>query len=225
MREVFDSDKVITPAAYLLFYRRRSDKPLGGPHYERILTTTERTPEDSAEETASSSRGSSPNWAGEGGPSDDSSIPVTVNGGTYRKSSGGGANGFRMYGSNVGGVGNAVLWETPLNSNTTTVVEDDQPPAYSVVQADESDESGMEMTLLPDLIGPVPEVGFRFGGHTDLKNELIADMNEADADTDMNGGGVVIPKAEEDSEPAEIRVDDEDTITPSADDNDREAIL
>jgi ubiquitin carboxyl-terminal hydrolase 4/11/15 len=27
---------VVTPAAYLLFYRRRSDKPLGGPKFEQI---------------------------------------------------------------------------------------------------------------------------------------------------------------------------------------------
>ncbi|KAL0473073.1 hypothetical protein QR685DRAFT_569187 [Neurospora intermedia] len=34
--KVTDTSKVVSPAAYLLFYRRRSDKPLGGPKCEEV---------------------------------------------------------------------------------------------------------------------------------------------------------------------------------------------
>jgi ubiquitin carboxyl-terminal hydrolase 4/11/15 len=40
-----DGSRVVTPAAYLLFYRRRSVKPLGGPHYERIITAANSKPD------------------------------------------------------------------------------------------------------------------------------------------------------------------------------------
>lgn len=188
----------------MLFYRRRSSKPLGGPEYERILTAAEGTPEDSTEETAGSSRDSSQTRAGEGGPSDDSSISVTVNG-KPRRSSGGGVSGLStVYGGE--GVGNANLW-----GNTITVAEDDQLPAYSA-----TDE---EPAVLMSLLDPVPHtpVGFAFASHTDLKKELL-DMNGSDAEGEISGG-VVIALNEEDAEPAEIRVDGEDTITPAGDDN------
>lgn len=204
VREVFDSDKVITPAAYLLFYRRRSTKPLGGPEYERILTAVEGTPEDSTEETASSSRDSSQTRAGEGGPSDDSSISITVNG-KPRRSSGGGVSGLpKVYGGEA--VGNANLW-----GDSVTVTEDDQLPAYSVID----DEPAILMSSLdPVLHTPV---GFTFTARADSKRELL-DMNGSDVEGEISGG-VVIPFGEEDAEPAEIRVDDVDTITPVGNDN------
>lgn len=37
-----NSNSVVTSAAYLLFYRRRSEKPLGGPQFERILDSSAR---------------------------------------------------------------------------------------------------------------------------------------------------------------------------------------
>lgn len=200
VREVFDSDKVITPAAYLLFYRRRSSKPLGGPEYERILTEAEGTPEDSAGETAGSSRDSSQTRAGEGGPSDDSSILVTVNG-EPRRSSGGGVSGLStVYGEKVG---NEHLW-----GDVPTVVENDQLPAYSA----EDDEPVIMSFLDP---APYTPVGFVFGAHTESKKESL-DMSGSDAGGEIEGG-VVISVAEEDTELAEIRVDDEDTITPAED--------
>jgi len=52
---------VITPAAYLLFYRRRSSKPLGGPNYERILTQiAEEASQNGSSSPSPSSSDSSP---------------------------------------------------------------------------------------------------------------------------------------------------------------------
>lgn len=204
VREVFDSDKVITPAAYLLFYRRRSTKPLGGPEYERILTAVEGTPEDSTEETAGSSRDSSQTRAGEGGPSDDSSISITVNG-KPRRSSGGGVSGLpTVYGGEA--VGNENLW-----GNTITVTEDDQLPAYSTM-----DDEPAVLISSSDPVLHTP-VGFTFATQLNSKKELL-DMNGSDVEGEISGG-VIIPFSEEDAEPTEIRVDDEDTITPVGDDN------
>lgn len=51
----------VTSAAYLLFYRRRSDRPLGGPFFEKIIEESNRQDESSA----ASSRASSPAAAGD----------------------------------------------------------------------------------------------------------------------------------------------------------------
>lgn len=49
---------MITPHAYLLFYRRRSDRALGGPKFEEILQRFERTSEERADDdTANNSEG------------------------------------------------------------------------------------------------------------------------------------------------------------------------
>ncbi|KZF21658.1 UCH-domain-containing protein [Xylona heveae TC161] len=63
-------ESVVTPAAYLLFYRRRSDKALGGPFFEQILEEAYQEPE-----SPSSSRPESPapQGAGDGRQLDDSS--------------------------------------------------------------------------------------------------------------------------------------------------------
>lgn len=100
------------------------------------------------------------------------------------------------------GVGNENLW------GNTTVVGGDELPPYSAEDDD---------PVVVSLLDPAPRtpVGFAFGAHTEVKKELL-DMNGSDAEGEI-GGGVVIPVAEEDAEPAEIRVDDEDTITPAED--------
>ena len=59
--------KVVTPAAYILFYRRRSDKPLGGPLFDQLLGSHS----DSLNGSSSGSRATSP--SGEGRRLDDSS--------------------------------------------------------------------------------------------------------------------------------------------------------
>lgn len=59
--------KVVTSAAYLLFYRRRSTIPLGGPFFERLLSGGETATSDSQPD----SRAASP--SGEGRRLDDSS--------------------------------------------------------------------------------------------------------------------------------------------------------
>lgn len=179
---------------------------MGGPEYERILTVVDGTPEDSTEETAGSSRDSSQTRAGDGGPSDDSSISITVNG-KPRRSSGGGVSGLStVYGGEA--VGNANLW-----GNTITVAEDDQLPAYSAMDDDD------EPAVLISSSNPVlhKPVGFTFTTQVDSKKELL-DMNGSDVEGETSGG-VVIPFNEEDAEPAEIRVDGEDTITPAGDGN------
>lgn len=56
--KVSDPQKVVTPAAYLLFYRRRSDRPLGGKVLQEITESSTRAMSDSDEsEQASSGEG------------------------------------------------------------------------------------------------------------------------------------------------------------------------
>ncbi|KAI5820883.1 hypothetical protein BZA77DRAFT_300177 [Pyronema omphalodes] len=53
-----NASAVVTPAAYLLFYRRRSDKPLGGPNFERTNALYDQQTAAETESTTSSPSGS-----------------------------------------------------------------------------------------------------------------------------------------------------------------------
>ena len=57
-----DPNSVVTPAAYLLFYRRRSDHPLGGEKLEKILDVINAPPADSNSQPTS--RDASPSGEG-----------------------------------------------------------------------------------------------------------------------------------------------------------------
>lgn len=57
-----DPQKVVTSAAYLLFYRRRSDRPLGGKILEEITESSTRAAADS--DSQAESRGESPSGEG-----------------------------------------------------------------------------------------------------------------------------------------------------------------
>ncbi|OBT99530.2 CSN-associated deubiquitinating enzyme Ubp12 [Pseudogymnoascus verrucosus] len=52
-----DPSHVISSAAYLLFYRRRSDRPLGGPRFEEILARFDNPPATSEDESSGSGEG------------------------------------------------------------------------------------------------------------------------------------------------------------------------
>lgn len=58
---------MVTAAAYLLFYRRRADHPLGGPFFQKLMNNS-----DPGSESQSASRNESP--SGEGKRLDDSSL-------------------------------------------------------------------------------------------------------------------------------------------------------
>lgn len=51
-------ESMITSHAYLLFYRRRSDRALGGPRFENILRRFESGDEDDDDDAAINSQGS-----------------------------------------------------------------------------------------------------------------------------------------------------------------------
>jgi ubiquitin carboxyl-terminal hydrolase 4/11/15 len=45
-----DPSRIVTSSAYLLFYRRRSDVPLGGPRFQQIIDNYDNPPESSEDE-------------------------------------------------------------------------------------------------------------------------------------------------------------------------------
>jgi ubiquitin carboxyl-terminal hydrolase 4/11 len=61
------SESVVTPAAYLLFYRRRSDRPLGSPQLQRIVERALDGEADSDENMASRSTSPSNDKSGNDG--------------------------------------------------------------------------------------------------------------------------------------------------------------
>jgi ubiquitin carboxyl-terminal hydrolase 4/11/15 len=73
VHEKSNPQKVVTKAAYLLFYRRRSDRPLGGIFLEKIVDNANRA-DESDEESQPGSRNASPFAAGEGRRLDDYSL-------------------------------------------------------------------------------------------------------------------------------------------------------
>lgn len=57
--KIHDPSRVVTQSAYLLFYRRRSSGPLGGPRFQEILTNFDNSLEPSEDELAGSGEGQS----------------------------------------------------------------------------------------------------------------------------------------------------------------------
>ncbi|CAZ84994.1 unnamed protein product [Tuber melanosporum] len=141
--------KVITSAAYLLFYRRRSETTLGGPRLNWMLSE----PTDSPG-SASSSRNTSPTRAGEGGPSGDSSATVLPNG----RSSGGGTSGL------------STIYSTPGNSN---LWGNEPPPSYS--ESSGMEMILMPGTQGSPTSSKAPTVGFSFGSRGGLLRDSTDD--------------------------------------------------
>ena len=150
VREV-NEQKVITSAAYLLFYRRRSETTLGGPRLNRILSESTNSPG-----SATSSRNTSPTRAGEDGPSGDSSATGLLNG----RSSGGGMIGL----SNIyNTTGNAKLWG------------DEQLPTYS---ESTGMEMVLVKAQVSPTSSKAPAVGYSFGPGLADGGELLRDSSE-----------------------------------------------
>ena len=80
---------MVTSSAYLLFYRRRSDRPLGGKILEEITESSTRPPSES--DSASESRGQSPSGDGRrlGGSSLNGSSSASTGAGAGRQGDGG----------------------------------------------------------------------------------------------------------------------------------------
>jgi hypothetical protein len=129
----------ITPAAYLLFYRRRSDHPLGGPLLEQIKADQERGDTDMSgqEDEEGGSRATSPSGEGRrlGGSSRNGSSKA-FGGVGHTLATGAGTN----HSLRTGGVGSlpakAALALKGAEGSTemiplTGVSDDDNPPIYS----------------------------------------------------------------------------------------------
>jgi ubiquitin carboxyl-terminal hydrolase 4/11/15 len=119
----------VTSAAYLLFYRRRSSAPLGGPRFREIFDKFDNPNDD-----------------------DDDDDSATESGDDQRQ----GGGGFFLNGSSNGGIGaGAARLQTERGSKTTVTpvadLDDDEPPSYgsgdggSTVQLSIEDE-GVEMS-------------------------------------------------------------------------------
>lgn len=139
-------ESVVTPAAYLLFYRRQSTATLGGPFFDRILSVTRESP--SASQT--NSRAASPSApSGEGKRLDDSSrngSSSALRGVGAAHQAGGG-----------GPVGQAVM--------TMRMDDDDELPPYSAVDmADLSHRPNESMDVDDEGIGGMEDATHIGGG-------------------------------------------------------------
>lgn len=102
--------QAVTSAAYLLFYRRRSDRSLGGPYFEKIIDEVYRQKESPASSRASSLAGEDQRL--------DSSSRVGSS-------------------SALQGVGAGRQGPTDLTSGLTEINPDDEPPSYSKLYPNE----------------------------------------------------------------------------------------
>lgn len=178
-----DPQKVVTNAAYLLFYRRRSVHNLGGPNFELLMT-----PEANASESQPTSRATS--QAGEGKRLDDSSHN-------------GSSSALRGVGAahQAGGGGSAA--EGTMSGPMRTGVDDDLP-AYSVkdpvndtstidprgldMEPDMDEDEGISMAQGPlNYARPESEWSFdrlNYGEH----EQITAAPHTSDNDEDLFAG-------------------------------------
>lgn len=125
----------MTTAAYLLFYRRRSSQPLGGPFFEKIINAA-----NSPSQSQSASRTTSP--SGEGRRLEDS--PPFHNGlssalagvGATHQAGGGGLEVARTAARMRTGVDD----DLPSYSSSVGIINDQEAEALQSMEVDEEDE-------------------------------------------------------------------------------------
>ena len=157
--------RVVSPAAYLLFYRRRSSEPLG-PQYLRELVQTARNAPDNA-----SANSSDDELAGEGnlgGPrssrllgSSSDGAKAGVGAGAQQRQSGVANLHLRAPDGGVGGLGaSAQSPSARRNSDDegVSMFEDEQPPSYTAIQSGGWDFEGLNDDRASD------------GGRSDMVN-------------------------------------------------------
>ena len=120
-----NTQQVVTPAAYLLFYRRREDHPLGGPILREILEVAE-TAADSEDAQQHGSREPSPP-SGEGRRLGDSSHN-------------GSSSAFRAGQAHRVGDGGSAITKTVTTRGMTGVLLEDGSPLKSVELTSNDDE-------------------------------------------------------------------------------------
>ena len=127
---------MVTPAAYLLFYRRRSEHPLGGEKLEKILDVINTPPADSNSQPPS--RDASPSGEGRrlGDSSHNGSSSAFAAGQTHRVGDGGPAITKTMKSRGLTGV--PPEDGGPLKSVEMTSNEDDELPGYTPAGYDPS---------------------------------------------------------------------------------------
>ncbi len=73
-----DQSRIVSPSAYLLFYRRRSDAPLGGPRFKQILQEYDSPPQAQASGDEMSESGEDKGLVGNSSPRGSSSALTGV---------------------------------------------------------------------------------------------------------------------------------------------------
>jgi ubiquitin carboxyl-terminal hydrolase 4/11/15 len=115
---------VISSAAYLLFYRRRSEKPLGGPRFEEIVASFDNPPATSEDESTGSGEGQRLGA--------DSSLRGSSSALT-------GVEAIRPHGHRGLALGTAGTAAASSESAVVPASDIERPPAYRSVLAEEGD--------------------------------------------------------------------------------------
>ncbi len=145
---------VVTPSAYLLFYRRRAPKTLGGPFFEQLVNAVQNPPSDSHDP----SRTGSP--AGEGKRLDDSS-----------------RNGLSSALRGVGAVHQAGGGGSAEGTVERRTGVDDELPGYEGPQPDTLESMELEEDEgIGGIHGPFPATSFRSTPNWSFDNLSNADQ-------------------------------------------------
>jgi len=194
---------IVTTAAYLLFYRRRTNKPLGGPIFENIMGDSKAPPQEEEPGNGGADNGndsgisdnsssSSPRMlggriGGRDSPDNSRSSPPLVSG-----RAGSSTTGYRSFG---GAGSNSNLFEAaPLSVlPPSPVLSGSQGPSSSALPPSYTETFGPQLPV-EGVYGPqvAPKVSFTFGGRapgtpTSTAGEVGDSDRDADAeeDTDM----------------------------------------
>ena len=177
-----DAQRVVTNAAYLLFYRRRSNHHLGGPNFEWLMA-----PGTNTSESPPTSR--APSQAGEGKRLDDSSRNGSSSalrgvGAAHQAGGGGSVGGGVMTGPMRTGIDDdlpAYAESDPNMSNTRTI-----DPRGLNMEPDLDDDEGISMAQGPlNYISP----RWSFDRLNDGENEPFTTVpHTSDNDEDLFAG-------------------------------------
>lgn len=129
-----DTSRIVSHGAYLLFYRRRSQVPLGGPRFQKIFDLYNKSLEESDDESAESGEGQ--RLVGDSSPHGSSSALTGV-GAAHQQASGfqGGAQTTRNQVLPMSSMIHPVNGTAPTTINPADL---DKPPAYEVHGEDDA---------------------------------------------------------------------------------------
>jgi ubiquitin carboxyl-terminal hydrolase 4/11 len=173
---------VVTSAAYLLFYRRRSTGPLGPPYLQDIVNAAWNPSSEDGADAGTSSRNASPAGNGSrlGGSSRNGSSSAGTGAAVAPLRGGGSTSGIT-----AGNLARSEAGVANLDEDEATDVDQDPPPPYDEGYADDEDAYG-DITNIGEVYAPLYHQSDPVWNFSAVRNSAANDTDDVFDETASN---------------------------------------